>query len=174
MTLQVTISARKLSWPDVCACCMGYSDAWLRCAHSVSKGRRVVHTTTKAWSVPYCRRCIRHRRLHLSAGWWWRAGLVLGGGLLLCALLAREGTPWLLMSALAFVACALRGRSLAGASRRAMAAACRVPGSAVVYHGWHGSEQTFEFANQQYYVLFLDSNDTKRRSATRRGSGITQ
>jgi len=56
------ISARLLHWPRQCACCRGAADAEMRAAATRTRGKRVVHTTTRWWTIPYCSRCVGHIR----------------------------------------------------------------------------------------------------------------
>ena len=172
MTWTITIAAQKLDFPAKCACCLAATDGSLKCSASVSKGKRVVRTTTKSWDVPYCRRCLAHRRQHVGAGNWFLAAFGVGGGVALGGVLIDEG-PLLLLVGLAIATlAAARGFALRNAARAGMSRDCAVPGSAAAYLGWHGSEQSFAFARQDYVDAFRDLNGRKRQSAVGRGGRI--
>jgi hypothetical protein len=109
----VEISARIIRWPSVCACCCRRADTTLEISSTRVTGKRVIHSHTKSWEVPYCRRCLAHidvllelRRfslfvLHLSVLF----GLIGGAvGLLLLFAFIRSSVP--LAIALSFLAAA--------------------------------------------------------------------
>lgn len=172
MTWNLTIAAQKLEFPSLCPCCLGPADALLECSFSVSKGKRVVHTTTRSWDVPYCARCLAHRRKHVGAGSWFKVAAWLGGGCIAVGALADRGFLLVLLG-VAIAALALaRGLALRNAARAGMSRDCAVPGSAAAYRGWHGSEQSFEFARRDYLDAFRDCNARKRQSAVGRGGRI--
>jgi hypothetical protein len=56
----VQISARIISWPRVCACCCQPADTSVEVSSTRVTGKKVIHTQTKSWDVPYCRRCLAH------------------------------------------------------------------------------------------------------------------
>lgn len=62
MSFSLQISANILSWPRMCACCGDVADTYFRAATSHTKGKRVQHTTTKWWEVPWCSGCAQHSR----------------------------------------------------------------------------------------------------------------
>lgn len=169
MAYRFDISARNLTWPAACACCLGRSDSHLRSSVSVSKGKRVVRTTTRSWDIPYCSTCLTHYRTHAGASKWpilgAVAGLIAGGWL---AMQAPQHQAQMAMGAIAFGA--LLGLSMIpyfaarSRARQQMGSACACPGSAVTYLGWYGSDQSFQFENKNYLDRFLDLNSRKRRT----------
>lgn len=56
----VQISARIVRWPGVCACCCQPADTSIEVSCTRVTGKKVIHTQTKSWDVPYCRRCFAH------------------------------------------------------------------------------------------------------------------
>jgi hypothetical protein len=56
------ISARVIRWPGICACCAQPADAAIEVSSTRTTGKRVIHTQTKSWDVPYCNRCLSHIR----------------------------------------------------------------------------------------------------------------
>src|SRR4051794_4471700 len=58
----VQVSARIIHWPGACACCCQPADTSIAASSTRTTGKKVVHTHTKSWDVPYCRRCLAHIR----------------------------------------------------------------------------------------------------------------
>jgi hypothetical protein len=56
----VEISARIIHWPGVCACCCHPANTSIEVSSTRTTGKRVIHTQTKSWEVPYCERCLDH------------------------------------------------------------------------------------------------------------------
>jgi hypothetical protein len=56
----VEISARIIRWPGACACCCRRADTTLEISSTRVTGKKVIHTHTKSWVVPYCRKCLAH------------------------------------------------------------------------------------------------------------------
>jgi hypothetical protein len=63
----VQVSARILTFPSRCACCLDHTDTTVDLQHTRTTGVRVLHHDQKTWSVPYCHRCRRHAEV--SAGY---------------------------------------------------------------------------------------------------------
>src|SRR4051794_38188364 len=57
---RIQISANILNWPRLCSCCGAVPNAEFRITSAHTKGRRVRHTTTKWWNVPWCTGCAEH------------------------------------------------------------------------------------------------------------------
>jgi hypothetical protein len=164
MAFRFTIAAKNLSWPAVCACCRAPSDGILRSSVSVSKGKRVVRTTTRGWDVPYCSACMGHRACYESADKWLGGGLLLGAAVAVLLLMQGSLLVGVALGGLVFLLSVLPFQATRNKARAAMRSTCAVPWSAVTYQGWHGSEHRFEFENKTYMEEFLDQNWKKRRS----------
>ena len=54
----VEISARIIHWPRACAC--RRPNTTLEISSTRVTGKRVIHTHTKSWEAPYCRKCLAH------------------------------------------------------------------------------------------------------------------
>ncbi len=54
--MEIDLTGRTFVFPNQCACCNRPPNDELIIAAQRSRGRRVVHTTTKTWNVPYCKR----------------------------------------------------------------------------------------------------------------------
>lgn len=48
--MQIDLSGNKFTFPHCCACCGGDPETSLTASASKSKGKKVVHTTTKSWA----------------------------------------------------------------------------------------------------------------------------
>src|SRR5688500_3741828 len=87
----VQISARVIRWPHVCACCCRGADTYVEVSSTRTWGKRVVHTHTRGWDVPYCERCLAHiqadRRLDAHSMFVLHQSVLLGLGAGLLALL---------------------------------------------------------------------------------------
>ena len=57
---RVDVSARIVTFPDRCACCMGRSDHYVPCHYTRVRGVRVIRYQVKSWDVPYCTACLDH------------------------------------------------------------------------------------------------------------------
>src|SRR5438105_2774861 len=66
--MRIDLSGHKFTFPQQCACCGATPQVTFTASASRSTGKRVVHTTTKAWDFPYCIPCIGHVRKAKSAG----------------------------------------------------------------------------------------------------------
>ncbi len=84
--LCVDISARIIRWPDSCACCCRNADTSVSIAFSKSRGTEVIRTTTVAWRVPYCNRCLNHVRLSKEIADISQNSFVVHGSLVVCVL----------------------------------------------------------------------------------------
>jgi hypothetical protein len=73
MAYEIQISARNLSWPRLCACCCGPANTMKRASASRTTGKRVRHTTTAWWEVPYCTSCLSQEALFR-----WAATILVG------------------------------------------------------------------------------------------------
>jgi hypothetical protein len=168
MAYQIQVSARILSWPRVCACCCGPADTVKRAAASRTTGKRVQHTKTSWWEVPYCTSCLTHEATFR------RATTVLVGGVAAMALIFVIASVhdaaiigWLLVFAAA--ASAVWGnRALSRRARSEMRPGCSATTGAVAYAGWYGTFHTFVFASSEYLDAFTAANARKTMSDVRR------
>ena len=164
MPYQFQISARVLNWPRQCACCAGTPDSNLRASASRTTGKRVKHTTTYWWEVPYCSTCLSHKAAYEAAFWW----LWLGLGFALLIWYAIGGTAGLAVGLGVLVASFWPFGKAKAKARAQMKGTCCNPVAAVRYRGWYGSVHTFEFDSETYTTAFLDANGRKTRSDVKR------
>lgn len=150
---EIQVSARILSAPDPCCCCLGEADSYYEARHTRTTGKKVVRSDTRAWRFPCCSHC----RIHVFLASLAPLPFALG-------ILGSLAMPFTASTALAIVAPLLLGLSvllwfLAGARTHEGCARSRAP---VVYDGWSGSIHTFRFANREYAELFARQNGQKR------------
>jgi hypothetical protein len=164
MAYRFQISANLLSWPPSCACFGVDADTKLRASAFRTTGKRVKHTTTSWWEVPYCSRCMHHKRVFDATAKWPVIGFVIG--LLVWFLGGQNGNAeagffaGTLLGSLTIIpyrAGRLKARAL-------MLPTCCTPSSAVSYIEWHGTFHTFVFASKLYLESFLSANSKKKRS----------
>ena len=168
MAYQFQISANILSWPQQCACCGEEANGELHAAASRTTGKRVQNTTTKSWTVPYCKRCLHHKQqwdaASKIAGYWTAAGV------LAWLVFTFISGHWFI-SALACVAAAIWGAREQGKAqeeaRKLMCPTCSSPYDAVRYLEWHGTFHTFVFESKTYLDSFALVNSRKSMSNVR-------
>jgi len=159
--MRVDVSGRHFIFPSECACCGGPADTELAASASREWGKRVVHTETKSWDIPYCTRCTSHIASYEEAGSLARIltvlSVVVGGAIVFM------GNPFwgiaigiilVIGTVMVFARSLTRARSLC--SDR-----CAIVGRAVAYLGWDSSVHKFEMSSQHFAVSFMDSNRSK-------------
>ena len=168
MAYQLQVSAKILSWPRQCACCGGEANAELRAAASRTTGKRVQHTTTSWWHVPYCNSCLHHKAQYDEASKW--AGRAIAGGLGAWVLIAWiMGSGWFGFAVCSGLACLgfWHQSKAQEEAQKLMCENCSAPSDAVRYVGWHGTFHTFVFENKAYLENFMISNSRKTMSDVR-------
>jgi hypothetical protein len=162
---RVQVSAKILNWPRSCACCLENATAHLRAAASRTTGKKVQHTTTSWWEVPYCDVCLAHKAKFDKAQWAFAPFVFLGviAWIGVSVLAERQS-----IGLLAGVALVLLGiwpyRKAIDSARAAMKPCCAAERAAVQYVGWHGTFHTFVFTNRDYLNHFLAANSRKTMS----------
>jgi hypothetical protein len=160
--MQVDLSGQKFVFPQNCACCGGPPETTFTASASRSRGKKVVHTTTKSWEFPYCKKCCEHVAaakgavaattfivlaavivaLYVAIAWEQGAiGLLLGAGGLACS----GGINSRLMS---------KAKALCSAG-------CVTVKPAVSYLGWQGSCHMFGINSPAYARAFMLANQNK-------------
>lgn len=159
----VSLSARKISFPAQCACCLGPADAQYIALHVRRSGKRVVRTAEYSWAFPYCTSCLRHVREADV-----RRKLALGVGIAVGVLLLGLGlyVGWYLTLGIVGLIAGLAGwwfvrRVLLSTLAREMFAGCACAGPAVAFDGFYGSVNHFRFANDAYAAAFKAANAQK-------------
>jgi hypothetical protein len=146
----------------------------------------VIHSTTKAWNVPYCNRCLEHievsKDLQSHATFVWHPSLLIGivGGMVTLFLLVAVLVAGLAALAVTIGALVLTYRWSQGTYERASKAkeakrdevkrrleslrcstCCAETEIAAGYEGWHGTVHRFTFASQQFAAAFEQANPGK-------------
>jgi len=166
--LRVDVAGHKFVFPSVCACCCGAADSQLDVHATRYSGKRVVHTSTRCWSIPYCSSCLRHvAALERAAA---RGKLLvflslIGGLILLIVGAAVGGAIGAILGILATVLAVLWISSSTETAKRSASAmrttSCAHVGRAVVYLGWHGTLHQFDFASLHFGQEFMLNNHKK-------------
>jgi hypothetical protein len=133
--MNVDVSGQKLVFPSRCACCNRPADTTLSATASRTTGKRVVHTQTKGWNIPYCIAC----QTHVSA---WNAsiypGITLGILGIIVAIITQDVVGMIIL-----VACGVLGTVVVQNARKKIRAqcssTCTAPNMSVQYLGWSGS-----------------------------------
>ena len=150
-TLQ--ISARIIEWPSVCPCCDRKADARLAISHTRTWGKRVVHSETKEWNIPYCGGCISHARAHTTAmttlACAFLLPIIIAGAV---ALFGREYFVELtgIIGGGIFFICGIIWLTKSSTASRMSSPACCTRGYAAKFNGWDGTVQTFQFAHDDF------------------------
>jgi hypothetical protein len=83
-----------IQWPQICACCLGRADDVYQTTHTRVTGKKVIHTDSRWWKVPYCSNCLDHMDAEARARSITAAGAyaVLVSGILLGLFVASFGS----------------------------------------------------------------------------------
>jgi uncharacterized tellurite resistance protein B-like protein len=137
--VRISLSAKQLVMPPVCACCGGASTASVPVSATRVRGKRVIRTTTSTWEFPFCGRCCEHDR-----AWPKASGL--------------EVLVLTILTLGIYLYFYVKGRQRAMALR---APSCAMPCRAVAYLGWHGTVHELEVASEEFARAFLAANGKK-------------
>jgi|GEM_PF-3284262 len=171
----VEVSGLQFVFPPSCVCCGGQPDAGKTISATRTTGKRVVHVSTNAWTVPYCSRCLAHESMYLESQRRYDTAkgvltgfvvagvaifLVLGssigpvGGVILGILFGLIGVfPFRKISA--------EARQQEQQARSACAPSCCNLAHAAAFYGWNGTLNSFEFVSQRYAGDFMIANREK-------------
>lgn len=166
MPSKVIITGTYLHWPASCACCGGPSEAVRTVSLAKTRGKRVVRvTSSRSWSVPYCRACAGHSALGDLATTVGVAGLGIGGVVALLGMMGPSAS-WLAFG-LAVVAIGSGGWvALRLQAVRSITPDCRAIAAAVRFVGYHRHDNEFLFRNDDYARQFVRTNSGKRHRVT--------
>lgn len=160
--MRISLSGHKFTFPQQCACCGATPQTTLTASASRSTGKRVVHTTTKAWDFPYCIPCIGHVRTAKSAGT--LATFIIITSFIIAGLVGFASDAWTgaVWVGVAGVVCGIWAHhSLMKKAKRMCLPNCTCVKSAVGYQGWQGSCHEFEVVSPAYALAFMGGNHTK-------------
>jgi hypothetical protein len=147
---------------------MGEPNAELRAAASHTKGKRVKHTTTRWWNIPYCSVCLDHKRQFEIAGWS-AIPLILLGLILWIGVTGAAESPG--MGLLLGLPTALLGiwpyNNALNRARATLKPSCTSERAAVRYLDWHSNFHTLAFTSREYLAAFVAANRRKTMSDIR-------
>ena len=138
--MQVQVSARKLSFPRQCACCGAPPQIEYRVTAVRVTGKRVVRTQSASWPIPYCQNCLRHASLWPKP---W-GGLTWALALITCFL-------WVPIQLLLDASARTSARNLCSSN-------CCTAAPAVIYLGWNGTVESFDFTSIPFAFEFILAN----------------
>lgn len=159
---QIRVSARKLIWPRSCPCCCENADSELAVIATRTTGKRVIRTSARSWTVPYCSRCVNHIAKFKAASRTRTACLALSAIVFGVAAVSFQSVAWgafLCISCIAIFI--LRIRGLNAQAENAMHPNCASKMAAVEYSGWFGTVHELWFSNQLYVSWFAAANHEK-------------
>jgi hypothetical protein len=152
----VTVSARRLHWPQQCPCCGGAADTRsdIRYVRPDHKGR------ASCWEVPFCSHCVQHSQKK-------RSWLVLISFLAICGVAslvvgcAPEAHLLWAIGLATLVACAALSARMRVAVDRLRRPSCTCDSSPVKYMDRYGTQHSFQFASEVYARAFEAANRDK-------------
>ncbi len=167
--MQVDVSGHQFVFPTTCACCKGKADTHLRVSASKSTGKRVTHTSTNVWEIPYCDRCVQHVSAAGDAeaqAWLFGVVSVVAGGMLWQLVTNLYGIPAGIVVCIPVGFVGWFGTVMPYRKRMAEARAMCGPGCvcverAVRYLGWHGPLHMFWIESLDYALAFMVANQKK-------------
>jgi hypothetical protein len=160
--MRVDVSGQKFAFPAKCACCNGQPDAELTISASKSTGKRVVHTTSKAWSVPYCSRCVQHvQAAEMAARVAWVFGILsaVGGAVFFWN---DSQLPFAaLFTVVGLVGTGLIHNRMMSRARSLCVPNCACVSRSISYLGWYGTLHRFEITSVEFALHFMAANHSK-------------
>ncbi len=160
MGYDISLSARILNWPKLCACCGKRPDTKLNASFTRVKGKRVIRTDTHSWEVPYCSKCVDHVSKANSANTILIIFVLIGIVSIVWSLVAKVYIATVL-SAIFMLAGYKFYRYEIEEAESLMSKKCGSLGKAVKFNGWYGTVQYFTFENKDYAGMFANMNSKK-------------
>ncbi len=159
--MTVELSGHKFIFPPECTCCGAVPETTLAASASRSVGKKVAHTTSKAWDFPYCARCAKHVRDSKHANT--MATIVFVIVVILAIVVGfNTSATWGFLVLISAIAGGLAVKSsLMTAAKRGCVPNCSSVQSAVTYSGWQGTRHTFDIATATYATKFMIANQSK-------------
>jgi|SRR5579863_1041253 len=159
--MRIDLSGHSFVFPAKCACCGGPADAELAVSAIKTTGKRVVHTKTNVWDVPYCINCVRHvKAVEAAKALAWVLGIlsvVIG---VFLGYAVNSGTG-IIMGGLALLGTGMVYANRLSQARSQCGSTCVCVGRAVAYLGWHGTLHQFEVLSAPFARDFMTSNQGK-------------
>ncbi len=172
--MQIDLSGHSFVFPNQCACCNGPADAELTLSSSKSSGKKVVHTKTNIWDVPYCRRCLVHvaeaadarnvvtliKVIAVVTGllFWYFVSLAVGIG---------AGFMVIFLGGVLFYFQMKIAKSKCSRD-------CACVDRAIVYLGWQRTLHQFEVTSTQYALALMIANQRKLVNLSREARSLLE
>ena len=160
--MRTDLSGHKFTFPRQCACCGAMPETTLTASASRSKGKRVVHTTTKSWDFPYCTKCVLHvnaARLAVSV-----TVLIVIASFILAVYLWSSSDESLFGTLTAILGAGVSigvYQNLMARAKAMCTPSCVCCKVSVGYLGWQGSCHMFEVTSSKFAVAFMVANQSK-------------
>lgn len=159
--MRVSLSGYKFIFPAKCACCSGRADVELAISAARFSGKRVVHSNTKVWDVPYCNHCLNHIKTISEAAIVAR-GLMILAAVVACALWFFVAASIGLLVGILGIVGAIIARNHKIAEARSMSSpTCASAEAAISYLGWYGTVHQFEIGSLDFAREFMVANQSK-------------
>jgi hypothetical protein len=159
--MRIDVSGSRIMFPPECACCCDIADTLLQVSATKTRGKRVIHTSTNVWDVPYCSRCVRH----VKAAEFARSLALFFAALsvVACVYLWNQvnSTTGATFGILGLACTAGVYGFMISHARSDCAASCARLGKAMAYLGWHGTLHQFEVVSRQFATDFMAANQKK-------------
>jgi len=159
--MRVDVSGHQFVFPTACVCCNGKADTELTVSASKSTGKRVIHTNTNAWDIPFCDRCVEHVKAAEAAVFLaWVLGVlsVVAAGVLWYFLTPFLGIP---VGVAGLAGTGFLYNKLMADARAKCGPDCVCVEKAVKYLGWHGPLHKFWITSEDYALAFMVANQKK-------------
>lgn len=159
--MRVEMSGYQFIFPNRCACCCGAPNGQMTVAASKSTGKRVIHTKTQVWDIPYCSYCLSHVRAVEHAAFTAKALITLS--VLLVAVLCFVAAAYIIVPVgiLAGIGIVVLYHNQMSQAGRMCKATCASAGKAVAYLGWFGTVHQFEIGSLDFAREFMAANQRK-------------
>lgn len=161
--MRIDISGYQFQFPQQCACCGARAEVPLIVSATQTQGKgRLLQHVTRAWSIPYCRQCLRHIRAFELSLLLFLCFLGLAATIAVLVL-AESGSP---MDALTYLFSGIGG-SIALVllfllrAFRLKHSGCVGISRSVSYLGWQGSQHSFEVRSWKFAHAFMSANERK-------------
>lgn len=159
--MRLELSGHQFTFPTRCACCHASANAQLLVSASKSTGKRVVHTKTQVWDIPYCTRCLSHVKAAAQAATTAKTltALSIIAALILCYI--TSSYLGLILGILGVAGTIMVHNQQLTKARQLCGPSCVSVRAAVAYLGWYGTLHQFEIGSRDFAREFMAANQRK-------------